>query len=819
MDSVANGGTFPDRSAMPIRRHFCLPRAAALLGWLVLAGGAAWAGPEVASFAPGGVAFVEKHCVSCHGKEKQKAGLALHAVRDDGALLRARKQWREVLKMVEAGDMPPDDKPQPTAAERAAFVASVKAVFSAANSAPPDPGRTTVRRLNRTEYNNTIRDLLRVDFKPAADFPSDEVGFGFDNIADVLSVSPVLMERYLDAAERIAEEAIPLSVAPPPKRTMAGKYCEPASATVPQDRFRPINAARKEAILSGPLNTPVRFAEKGEYWVRAKLYAEGPANGPVRVALLAAGPKIAQPSPAAELAKLDGVALGAVTPCRILKTAEITARDEKRAQVIELKITGTPAIERIALAAFKPPAGQEPPTLRVEFLETEGPLDTRTPSNKALMTFTTDKPEREQVREVLTKFVGRAWRRPGTEEEIGRLCAMVDYAVGHNEGWADGLRRAITAVLASPKFIFRLEPDVQPENPGPHPLDEFQLATRLAYFLWSSTPDDTLLQLAWDKKLTANLDGQVRRMLKDPRSTALVDNFALQWLQLGRLAEHSADRKTFAKWEPKLAGTMLEETRRFCAEILRDDRSVLDLLDADFTWVDRRLAELYGLKVPGGIDKGEWKRVSLVGTARGGLLTQASVLTVTSNPTRTSPVKRGKWVLEQLLGNPPPPPPPGTPSLDDAQRKELTGTFREKLEQHRADPKCAGCHAKMDAFGFALENFDGIGQWRDRDETGAPVDASGQLGTGRKLNGVADVRALFRDRKEEFTRCLTEKLLIYALGRGLDYYDEPTLDRIQPALVRDDYKFSTLLTEIVKSDPFRLRRGKARQTPEATATQ
>ena len=804
---------------MPIRRHFCLPRAAALLGWLVLAGGAAWAGPEVASFAPGGVAFVEKHCVSCHGKEKQKAGLALHAVRDDGALLRARKQWREVLKMVEAGDMPPDDKPQPTAAERAAFVASVKAVFSAANSAPPDPGRTTVRRLNRTEYNNTIRDLLRVDFKPAADFPSDEVGFGFDNIADVLSVSPVLMERYLDAAERIAEEAIPLSVAPPPKRTMAGKYCEPASATVPQDRFRPINAARKEAILSGPLNTPVRFAEKGEYWIRAKLYAEGPANGPVRVALLAAGPRIAQPSPAAELAKLDGVALGAVTPCRILKTAEITARDEKRAQVIELKITGTPAIERIALAAFKPPAGQEPPTLRVEFLETEGPLDTRTPSNKALMTFTTDQPEREQVREVLTKFVGRAWRRPGTEEEIGRLCAMVDYAVGHNEGWADGLRRAITAVLASPKFIFRLEPDVQPENPGPHPLDEFQLATRLAYFLWSSTPDDTLLQLAWDKKLTANLDGQVRRMLKDPRSTALVDNFALQWLQLGRLAEHSADRKTFAKWEPKLAGTMLEETRRFCAEILRDDRSVLDLLDADFTWVDRRLAELYGLKVPGGIDKGEWKRVSLAGTARGGLLTQASVLTVTSNPTRTSPVKRGKWVLEQLLGNPPPPPPPGTPSLDDAQRKELTGTFREKLEQHRADPKCAGCHAKMDAFGFALENFDGIGQWRDRDETGAPVDASGQLGTGRKLNGVADVRALFRDRKEEFTRCLTEKLLIYALGRGLDYYDEPTLDRIQTALVRDDYKFSTLLTEIVKSDPFRLRRGKAQQTPEATATQ
>ena len=793
------------------------PHAFALPGLLALAFQTASADPVAAPFPQAGVAFVEKHCVACHGKEKQKANLTLHTVRDDLALLRARKQWKEVVKMVEAGDMPPDDKPQPTAAERDAFLASVKAVFAAANSARPDPGRTTVRRLNRTEYNNTIRDLLRVDFQPAADFPSDEVGFGFDNIADVLSVSPVLMERYLDAAERIAEEAIPLNAARPPKRTMAGKYCEPASPQVPQDRFRPINAARREAILSGPLNTPVRITEKNEFWVRAKLYAEGPADVPVRVALLAAGPKIAQPSPAAELAKLDGAALGAVTPAVILKTAEITARDEKHAQVIELKIMGTAGMERIALAAFKPAPGQEPPTLRVEFLETEGPLDTRTPSNKALMVFSGDKPEREQVREVLTRFTGRAWRRPATAEEIGRLCAMVDYAVGHNEGWAGGLRRAITAVLASPKFIFRLEPDAQPENPEPHPLDEFQLATRLAYFLWSSAPDDALLQLAWEKKLSANLPAQVQRMLKDPRSAALVDNFALQWLQLGRLAGHSADAKVFAKWEPKLAGAMIEETRRFCAEILRDDRSVLDLLDADFTWVNRRLAELYGLPVPGGFQPGEWKRVSLAGTPRGGLLTQASVLTVTSNPTRTSPVKRGKWVLEQLLGNPPPAPPPGTPSLDDAQRKELTGTFRQKLEQHRADPKCANCHAKMDAFGFALENFDGIGQWRDRDETGAAVDASGKLGTGRKLNGVADLRAMFRERREDFTRCLTEKLLIYALGRGLDYYDEPTLDRIQTALVRDNYKFSTLLTEIVKSDPFRLRRGKGQETARAEA--
>jgi hypothetical protein len=373
------------------------------------------------------------------------------------------------------------------------------------------------------------------------------------------------------------------------------------------------------------------------------------------------------------------------------------------------------------------------------------------------------------------------------------------------------LRRAVTAVLASPKFIFRLEPDPQPENPDAHPIDEFQLATRLSYFIWSSAPDDTLLQMAWDKRLSPNLDSQVRRMLKDPRASALVDNFAMQWLQLGRIAGHSADAKVFPKWDPKLANSMLEETRRFCAEILREDRSVLDLLDADFTWVDRPLAELYGIKVPGGWEKGEWKRVSLAGTPRGGLLTQASILTVTSNPTRTSPVKRGKWVLEQLFGDPPPPAPPNVPSIDDRQRKELTGTFREKLEQHRADPKCANCHAKMDTFGFALENFDGIGQWRDKDETGARVDASGELGTGRKLEGVSGLRNLLHDRKDAFTRCLSEKLLIYALGRGLDYYDEPTLDRIQASLARNNYKFSTLVAEIAKSDPFRLRRGKAQE--------
>jgi hypothetical protein len=791
---------------MPNFRLF-LATACCVWGWKVNAPGAS------PPFAEAGVAFLEKHCLDCHGKQKQKAGLTLHEFRDDFSVLRARRTWKEILNMVENGEMPPEDREQPTAEERKLFLASATAVFARADNAKPDPGRLTVRRLNRTEYNNTIRDLLHVEFRPADDFPSDEVGHGFDNIGDVLSVSPLLMERYLDAADRIAELAIPLSAVSPPKRTLSAKYCEPASPATPSDNFRPVNAAQKAAVLSGPLNTPSRVTPDGDYIFRAKLYIQPPTSKPVRVAMLVSGPQIESPSPAAEMAKLDGVAVQAITPGRILKIVEVTARDEKSAQIIEVKIPRTKGVERTALAALKPPSGEPAPTLRVEWLECEGPMDPRSPATKALMVFTPGKPQREQAMEVLWRFASRAWRRPVEREELDRLVALVEYAIAHNDSWEEALRRAVSAVLASPKFVFRLEPDSEPANAEPHPLDEFQLATRLSYFLWSSCPDELLLQSAYERKLSANLEAQVRRMLKDPRADALVENFAMQWLQLGRLATHSSDPKTFQKWQPALRAAMLEETRRFVREIVEDDHSLLDLLDANFTWVNRSLAELYGLS--SALKDGEWKRVSLAGTPRGGLLTQASVLTVTSNPTRTSPVKRGKWVLEQILGTPPPPAPPNVPSLDDKNRKDLTGTFRQKLEQHRTNPNCASCHAKMDTFGLVLENFNGIGQWRDRDETGAPVDASGKVGS-RKLNGVADLRALLRERRKDFARCFTEKMMIYALGRGLDYYDDPSIDRIQRALAGQDYKFSTLITQIVKSDAFRLRRG-AGQTGVDTA--
>jgi len=765
------------------------------------------------TFAEAGVPFLERHCVSCHGKDRQKGDFALHEFRDDISVLRARKRWREVIEQVRSGDMPPDDKPQPSKEEKQRFLATVAGVFAKADSGKPDPGKLTVRRLNRNEYNNTIRDLLKIEFQPADDFPSDDVGYGFDNVADVLTVSPVLMERYLDAADKVAALAIPLSATTPPKRTMAARFCEPASPNVPQSQFRPLTASESDAVKSGPINTPVRITADGDYIMRARLFAKSADGRPVRVAMIVSGGAVAKPSSPGEIAKLDGAWLGNLKRAHILKSVEITAKSEKDAQTIEAKVPRIEGIERIVLAAFKPQAGQPAPTLYVEWLEYEGPMDARSAATKTLLTVTPGKSQAEQTREVLARFATGAWRRPVTNEELDRLAKLVAYAMGHNDTWEEAMRRAVSAILASPKFVFRLEPDEQPQNAEPHPVNEFQLATRLSYFLWSSCPDEELLRLASTGKLTASLDTQIQRMLQSTRADALIQNFATQWLQLGRLSSHSTDPKTFPNWKPELGAAMIEETRRFFGEIVRSDRSILDLLDGDFTWVNQRLSELYGIKFAGTFQKDEWKRVSLAGTPRGGLLTQASILTVTSNPTRTSPVKRGKWVLEQLLGTPPPPAPPNVPSLDDSKRKELTGTFRQKLEQHRADPKCANCHAKMDAFGFALENFNGIGQWRDRDETGAQIDASGKLATGRTINGLADMKTLLRSRKQDFARSLTEKMLIYALGRGLDYCDEPIITRIAFALEKNDYRFSMLIGSIVKSPAFLMRRGLSQAEP------
>ena len=761
-------------------------------------------------FSKAGTEFLGKYCTDCHGEKKQKGDLALHGFRDDISVLKQRKTWKRILEAVKHGDMPPDDKPQPSVKEREAFIASANAVFKNFDqNAKPDPGRVTIRRLNKNEYNNTLRDLLGVDVQPANDFPADGVGYGFDNIGDVLSISPLLMERYLDAAQSVAEKVIPVEATKPFTKRMASRYCEPATEHLPmRGEWREMMPG-KDHVGTGPLNTPFKAEPGVTYTVRAQVFAEAAGGKTVRVALIAAGPNIANPEPPARLSQLEADKVPQIAKCRILQVIEVKAREEGKAQTVEAKLSGIQGVERIGLALVRDFTAGPPSKVLVKWLEVVGPDDSRSPFLKRWTQTQPGATPAQQTRTMLSYFMPRAWHRPVTPDETERVARLVDGAMKRGETWEAGVRQALIAVLSSPKFLFRMEIDDQPLNPEPHPINEFQLATRLSYFLWSSCPDDELLRYALSNQLTANLDAQIRRMLKDPRANELVENFAMQWLQLRRLSGHQADAKTFHKWRPTLRDSMLQETSLFFGEIIREDRSILDLLDADFTYLNRRLGEIYNIWPQGGYDGDNFKRVSLAGTQRGGLLTQASVLTVTSNPTRTSPVKRGKWILEQILGDPPPPPPPFVPSLDDNSRKELSGTFRQRLEQHRADPNCANCHAKMDTMGFALENFNGIGQWRDKNEQGEPVEVGGKLPNNHgELKSLDDLKKLLRDEKDQFTRCLTEKMLIYAIGRGLDYYDDRSIEKICGEVAKDGYKFSALVIAIAKSDPFRLRRGK-----------
>jgi Protein of unknown function (DUF1592)/Protein of unknown function (DUF1588)/Protein of unknown function (DUF1585)/Protein of unknown function (DUF1595) len=390
------------------------------------------------------------------------------------------------------------------------------------------------------------------------------------------------------------------------------------------------------------------------------------------------------------------------------------------------------------------------------------------------------------------------------QDEVGRYVELVDDAARNGEPFERRIQLAVTAILLSPHFLFRVELDPPGFAPGQvRSLDDFELASRLSYFLWSSMPDEELFRLAQQGKLHEDgvVEAQARRMLKDPRSRALVDNFAAQWLQLRSLRTATRDPARYPGYDLPLRGAMRRESELFFEAVMREDRSVLEFLDADFTFVNDRLAAHYGLPPVAG---GQFRRVALVGDRRGGLITQASVLTVTSNPTRTSPVKRGKWVLEQILGAPPPPPLPNVPELSESSRGTRPSTLRQRLEEHRANPSCANCHAKMDPIGFGLENFDATGAWRTR-EGSLPIDASGSLPSGQTFRGPEGLKAFLMSRKDDFARCLTRKMMTYALGRGLGPADRAAVDRVVAALARDGYRFSSLVVGVVKSDPFRKR--------------
>ncbi|MBI5760009.1 MAG: DUF1592 domain-containing protein [Planctomycetales bacterium] len=738
-------------------------------------------------FEQAGVQFLEKYCGQCHGKEKPKADLSLVSFRDEAAVVKAREAWETVIEMVTERTMPPKDKPQPTDAEREAFLRLVADVFDRADrAAPPDPGHVTIRRLNKVEYNNTIRDLVGVDFNPAEDFPSDDVGHGFDNIGDVLSISPVLMERYLAAAESISQRAIVLEKPKPAVR--------PAVATFLQPRRGEVNE-RTMSAADDPLSFTYKVDRAGDYIFRVRAFGE----------------KVEDEAPKIALVMED----------KELTTVELAANEKSGSYQTELQVQPGEYKFAVKLLNPSPSDAEKKRTARVRRFELEGPADSWPDSHKRVMVFDAAAPHAEQTRQILTRFATRAFRRPVSSSEVDRLVKLVETAEASGQKWEAGLQVAMQAVLVSPKFLFRVELDDRPDSSDSHALDEYQLASRLSYFLWSSMPDDELFALAATKLLSANLEQQVRRMLADPRSRALVDNFAMQWLQIRRLQSFAPDPKLFPNFNEGLRSAMRKETELFVEAIIREDRSILELLDADFTFVNEPLARHYGLTEvyrnasgqESKRDRGEFSRrsefvrVPLPDSTRGGLLTQASILTVTSNPTRTSPVKRGRWVLEQILGTPPPPPPPDVPELKEGEQAALTGSLRQRLEQHRANPICASCHARMDPLGFAFENYDAIGAFRTKEGEFA-IDPSGTLPDGKSFQGPGELKSILKDKKDLVARNLTEKLLIYAVGRGLEYYDKRPVKEVVSTLGRDNYKFSTLVVGVVKSDPFRLRRGK-----------
>jgi hypothetical protein len=549
------------------------------------------------------------------------------------------------------------------------------------------------------------------------------------------------------------------------------------------------------------LETKLPAGTDGTYKLRARVFAEQAGDEPAKARLFLTSK---------ELATIEVKA----TTFETAETVEIEfTLDSAAAQTKEMQLG-------IGLAnPFKNETAQR--VLWIHYLEYLPPADARPPLQRKLFAASSATSKPERTRELLKKLVTRAFRRPPEADEVERLAKLVESAEKQGLPWETAMRRGVQAVLVSPKFLFRVELDDRPDSPQQHPIDEYQLASRLSYFLWSSMPDEELFALAERKELSKNLPAQVRRMLADPKSKSLVDQFAMQWLQVGRLDTFVPDAKQFPTFNEQLRKAMRRETELFFESIVREDRNIFMLLDSDYTFLNEPLAKHYRIVDTNGNRAGqaptrpvgqpirgeEFQRVSLADGERGGLLTQASLLAASSTPTRTSPVKRGNWVLERILGTPPPPPPPNVPPLPESPQAIEAASVRQRLEQHRANAVCANCHARIDPIGFAFENYDSVGAYRLKDGE-FPIDASGTLPDGRSFKGPAELKAVLMKDKEQFSRCLTEKLLTFALGRGVEYYDAPTIDRVSAELARNDYKFSTLVTEIVLSEPFRLRRGK-----------
>ena len=728
--------------------------------------------------------LLERYCYDCHGDGSSKGDISLEIFENDKVRLTKHSEWERVWSVVEAQQMPPQNKKQPSRADRLRLLDWIERAVFRHDCAHPDPGRVTIRRLNRVEYGNTVRDLfgLRKGFRPEDNFPVDDSGYGFDNIGDVLTVPPVLLEKYLTAADEILAEALVLGPKIPKKQSFSARQFQGYGST---------NGDVRMLVSQGETFVRADVPKDGEYFLLLHAFGDQVGREPVRAGFF-----------------VDGKAVGEV------KIPE--RRNAPGTRQIKLRLKkGRHKVGVSLLNDYYNPKHPDPRqrdrNLHVHWIRVEGPLGEPLPTppeSHSRIFFITAKSaggNDDAARKILSTFASRAFRRPASKNEVDRLLLLFHLGQKDKLGFEKSVGLAIKAVLVSPSFLFRGEVQPSPDNPHAiHLVDEFALASRLSYFLWSTMPDRELLGLAWKGQLRKNFEKQVQRMLTDNRSAALARNFAGQWLELRSLDKVMPDKKRFSSFNSQLAGDMRQETERFFEYVQHENRSVLEFLEADYTFINERLAKHYGIPAVRG---GDFRKVHLAGTPRGGVLTHASVLTITSNPTRTSPVKRGKWILENLLGLPPPPPDPSAPPLVDDGKPLDSNSLRELMEKHRADSACASCHANMDPMGLALENFDAIGAWRDKDGQ-FPIDASGNLASGRFINGPDQLRALLsRDYRKEYLSCLTEMLLTYALGRGLEYYDRCTVNRIVEGLDKSEYRFSSLVMALVKSDPFQLRRG------------
>jgi len=732
--------------------------------------------------------LLANNCIACHNDQLASGGLDLAKFSTASSIVQHRDSWERIVQKVRTGEMPPEGLPRLPVAQIETLVKFVQGEFEEADrNVKPDPGRVTARRLNRNEYSNTIRDLLAVDFRAERDFPTDDSGHGFDNMSDVLTISPVLMEKYIAAAERIASRAI--GADPLPKKPIEAEY------HIKHKTIRRVDASTIEATH--------RLDWDGEYIVRIGLPGErGPDAKPVTMGFWMNG--------------------------KLLQTSLVETKPSKLEYFdpysdAELRLA-LPAGDHVFRAGF----------INDDFVKTVPEKELyNSKKNKFLNSITfvgpfpakVEKPSRKKilpcdpntgaacVDKILSTLARRAYRRPVTKAEVASLAKFVAMAKAEGQTVEQGIQLAIQAMLVSPHFLFRIERDLDPTDPSKvHKISDVELASRLSYFLWTSMPDDELLSIAEAGRLRQPgiLEAQVKRMLADERSSALADNFAGQWLETRNLDSITPDPKKFPEWGPELRDSMKTETRLFFESILRENRPLSEFLDAKYTFLDERLAKHYGIE---GVSGGAFRRVELTTDQRGGLLTQASILSISSYPTRTSPVIRGKYLLQNFLGAPPPAPPPDVPTLDEAAVGNA-GSLRQQLEKHRSNATCASCHNRMDVLGFGLENYDAIGKWRTMDGK-FPVDVSGTFPNGKSFSTPAEMKVLLKEELPEFARCVTEKMLTYSLGRGLEQYDRKTVEEIGRKLSASGYQFQTLINEIVQSLPFQSRRGEALLTKEA----